>query len=318
MNSRSMIRATLLLVCLLPWLTACSTFGAGSGIPQESKAIGVNGENLALQAQIRQGHGGEPDVFLPLTRAQAAVAKAQAQPGVNQYAADVLTRAQAELGTAQQLWSTAISTEDDGSDDQLVQIKSHAHDARRLAQIARYTALGQINVAQLQEAQAEVQQARAAGGGAASLIGKRVVPGPFGSFAFQPNTARLTASSAAVVKKLAAFLQNNGAIGIGILAHTDNSEPPPGALDRLKQLNPQLQERNLSHQQLVAAYHMALSSARARAVAQALVQAGVAPGRVGARGAGSSKPVASNDTAKGRAANERVEAIIIPRPDQAG
>src|SRR5699024_2867493 len=107
------------------------------------------------------------------------------------------------------------------------------------------------------------------------------------------------------------------AIGIGILAHTSNSEPPPGALDRLKQINPQLADRNLSHEQLVYAYHMALSTARARAVAQALVQAGVEPGRIGARGYGSSKPVASNDTAKGRAANERVEAVIIPRPDQA-
>src|SRR5699024_7157804 len=105
---------------------------------------------------------------------------------------------------------------------------------------------------------------------------------------------------------------------IGILAHTDNSEPPPGALDRLKQLNPQLDDKNLSHEQLVYAYHIALSGARARAVAQALVEAGIEPGRIGARGFGSSKPVASNDTAKGRAANERVEAVIIPRPDQTG
>src|SRR5699024_12535846 len=69
---------------------------------------------------------------------------------------------------------TRRSSDLDGTDDQLVQVKSHAHDARRLAQIARYTALGQINSAQLQKAQAEVQRVRAEGGGTAALVGKRV------------------------------------------------------------------------------------------------------------------------------------------------
>src|SRR5699024_3734396 len=192
-------------------------------IPQASKAIGVNGQNQALQAQIRQGHGGDPDVFLPLAKAQKAVAQAQAQAGINRYAADMLAHAQRELNTAEKLWATASGTEDDGTDDQLVQIQSHAHDARRLAQIARYTALGQLNAAQLKNAQAELQQVRAQGGTAA-LVGKRIVPGPFGSFAFQPHTARLTPKSGPVIKKLARFLQINNAVGIGILAHTDNSE----------------------------------------------------------------------------------------------
>lgn len=313
-NRNTVMRSVLLLAGLLPWLAGCALFGSDTTLPPQPRAVGVAAQNQALQEQIRRGHGGEPDTFQPLVKAQAAVTAAQAQSGVEQFAADELAQAQSRLQTAQQLWTAARSEDADGGDDALAQIQSHAHDARRLAQIARYTALGQSNVAQLKQAQAKVQQQRASGTGTAALIGKRVVPGPFGSFSFQPHTAQLTGQSATVIKKLAAFLNDRKAIGIGILAHTDNSAPPAGALDRLKQLNPQLAQQNLSQEQLVEAYHIALSGARARAVAQALVQAGVEPDRIGAQGYGSREPVASNDTAQGRAQNERVEAVIIAPP----
>ena len=50
-----------------------------------------------------------------------------------------------------------------------------------------------------------------------------------------------------------------------------------------------------------------LSDARARAVRDYLVKQGIAPERIRARGFGPAQPVASNDTAEGRAQNRRVE-----------
>jgi OOP family OmpA-OmpF porin len=57
--------------------------------------------------------------------------------------------------------------------------------------------------------------------------------------------------------------------------------------------------------------NQALSERRAEAVRRALIQRGIAPGRVVARGYGESKPIAPNKTVAGRAKNRRVEFILI-------
>lgn len=62
-----------------------------------------------------------------------------------------------------------------------------------------------------------------------------------------------------------------------------------------------------------AAYNQQLSEDRARAVAQVLVAGGVSPSRINAFGRGEDAPIASNQTAEGRAANRRVEIIITPQ-----
>lgn len=59
-----------------------------------------------------------------------------------------------------------------------------------------------------------------------------------------------------------------------------------------------------------AAYNQGLSERRADAVAGVLITSGVPSRRVVARGMGLSQPVASNDTAAGRAQNRRVEITI--------
>ncbi|MRX49980.1 OmpA family protein [Paracoccus sp. S-4012] len=61
-----------------------------------------------------------------------------------------------------------------------------------------------------------------------------------------------------------------------------------------------------------ASYNQGLSERRARAVAGILTAGGVAQSRVAAAGRGFSQPVASNDTAAGRAQNRRVEIIVRP------
>lgn len=60
------------------------------------------------------------------------------------------------------------------------------------------------------------------------------------------------------------------------------------------------------------AYNMDLSQRRARSVAGILSAAGVAQNRLATAGRGSAQPVASNDTAQGRAQNRRVEILIYP------
>ncbi len=57
-------------------------------------------------------------------------------------------------------------------------------------------------------------------------------------------------------------------------------------------------------------YNSALSLARSRAVADAFVEAGFAPGHVTAVGHASDYPVESNATREGRAANRRVNVIV--------
>ena len=56
---------------------------------------------------------------------------------------------------------------------------------------------------------------------------------------------------------------------------------------------------------------LALSVAQAQLVADFLVARGVAPARIEVRGAGEEQPVASNDTAEGRLANQRVAASFV-------
>jgi len=54
-------------------------------------------------------------------------------------------------------------------------------------------------------------------------------------------------------------------------------------------------------------YNQKLSEARAKAVRDYFIKQGIAPERVRAKGFGETRPVASNDTAEGRAQNRRVE-----------
>jgi outer membrane protein OmpA-like peptidoglycan-associated protein len=58
-------------------------------------------------------------------------------------------------------------------------------------------------------------------------------------------------------------------------------------------------------------YNLVLSDKRAKAVMSYLVNRGIAPDRLVAKGYGKNRPVASNATAEGRAQNRRVEIIPI-------
>lgn len=102
---------------------------------------------------------------------------------------------------------------------------------------------------------------------------------------FKTDQAVLLPESKSELDRLAALLNQYPKMEIEIDGHTDSQNSP--------------------------AYNQQLSDARAAAVRQYLVNAGIAAGRMQARGFGENRPVASNDTRAGRQLNRRVEFIIL-------
>jgi outer membrane protein OmpA-like peptidoglycan-associated protein len=107
------------------------------------------------------------------------------------------------------------------------------------------------------------------------------------------------------------------------LFDTGSSTIYPGSKDRLVRIGQSLNRNERTDVMVVgntdsvggAEFNQRLSEDRARAVANALVNAGVDPARIRTRGDGESNPVANNATAEGRARNRRVEVFVQPNRD---
>lgn len=321
--TRLIFAATLSVVLTL--FAGCAAFDSDS-VPPRPSLTGMQAENVAWRDAIHRSRNGGAPTFEPLSDAEDAVQAAESQKRVNDFDAKSLTQAKQALKQAQSDWQ-AIADDDDRSDQALAKVATEANRAERLAQIAQYTAEREIGLDQLEQMQAQQQQQRqrqqslsggtvAAGGG--RLVGRRVVPEMLGSLQFQPGTARLTEDSHSVIDRLAKLMAAHPKRGVAIFGFSSNSEPPAQQLKAFVNANPQLQKQDLGHDQQVQAYHKGLSEARARDVAQLLVQAGVDPHRLGARGMGASHPVASNETASGRRKNDRAEAVIVPLNQNGG
>ncbi|HVN93175.1 MAG TPA: OmpA family protein [Terracidiphilus sp.] len=111
-----------------------------------------------------------------------------------------------------------------------------------------------------------------------SSTGKFVTHG----ITFDTDSDVLKPESAPVIKEVAAALTTNPALKLEVDGYTDSVGD--------------------------AAHNVDLSNRRAQSVVNVLVsQFGVAPARLSAKGMGDANPIASNDTADGRAANRRVE-----------
>lgn len=101
---------------------------------------------------------------------------------------------------------------------------------------------------------------------------------------FAESSADLTAASGKTLDAVAGLLKKCGSAKVEVGGYTDNQGSQASSLP--------------------------LSQRRAEAVRAALVDRGVPGTRVTAKGYGESNPVASNDTADGRAANRRVEITV--------
>ncbi len=114
-------------------------------------------------------------------------------------------------------------------------------------------------------------------------------PGPIatiaGDVAFEFDSARLRPEFHPTLDGLAAALRQSLGQQVALVGHTDGSGP----------------ER----------YNRELSLRRARAVADYLQRAGVAPERLFVAGDGEGRPIADNETAAGRAQNRRVEITAL-------
>ncbi|MBI5509565.1 MAG: OmpA family protein [Deltaproteobacteria bacterium] len=107
---------------------------------------------------------------------------------------------------------------------------------------------------------------------------------------FATNKAKIVGQlSFDILDQVAAVMKSNPAIKIVIEGHTDSVGD--------------------------AAHNLKLSDGRANAVRTELIERGVDSGRLEAIGYGESKPIASNRTAKGRAANRRSEFKIVSGGD---
>ena len=101
---------------------------------------------------------------------------------------------------------------------------------------------------------------------------------------------------------------------------TDRSEIKPSFDDTLAKVASTLQKYPKTTIDVIghadstgrADYNLALSERRARSVAGFLVGHGVMEQRIWTQGRGDTQPIASNDTADGRAKNRRVEIVLRP------
>ena len=101
---------------------------------------------------------------------------------------------------------------------------------------------------------------------------------------FEFDKSNLTSAARSTVGQIAATVGHAGNRHVSIEGHTDSVG--------------------------TVAYNQRLSEDRARSVANALTEHGVARRRVSTRGFGENSPIASNSTDSGRARNRRVEVII--------
>ncbi len=97
---------------------------------------------------------------------------------------------------------------------------------------------------------------------------------------FDVNSTSLTAGSYPAIKELADSLKTNPNLDLLIEGHTDDMGNP--------------------------AYNQKLSINRAETVKKVLIKLGIASSRIQTKGYGDFRPVASNDSAEGRAKNRRV------------
>jgi chemotaxis protein MotB len=113
---------------------------------------------------------------------------------------------------------------------------------------------------------------------------------------FPSGSAELSAKGKDLLNQIAEILKPYPDYEIQVMGHTDN-----------KKIKPEFQNKFYDN--------WALSSARAAGVVRYLIDKhGMDPAKFSAVGHGEYQPMASNDTAEGRAINRRVEFYITPGP----
>jgi outer membrane protein OmpA-like peptidoglycan-associated protein len=105
-----------------------------------------------------------------------------------------------------------------------------------------------------------------------------------GDVAFEPGTTTLSPSSTTTIDRLAQFMRDYPERSVRIEGHTDSAGGETANLE--------------------------LSERRAAAIRTQLVARGLEAGRIETLGYGEERPIASNDTPRGRQENRRVEIVV--------
>lgn len=100
-------------------------------------------------------------------------------------------------------------------------------------------------------------------------------------FDFDSSEIKLTENLSLKISEIVQFLSDNPQVKIEVIGHTDSLGSD--------------------------AYNLALSTQRAKAVAQLVIDSGVSKSRISVVGKGENEPIVTNSTAIGRAQNRRVE-----------
>jgi outer membrane protein OmpA-like peptidoglycan-associated protein len=107
-----------------------------------------------------------------------------------------------------------------------------------------------------------------------------------GNVTFDTDSARINPGFVRPLERVAQTLREYPKSFLDVIGHTDST----GAAD----------------------YNQRLSEERAESVADFFRSRGIYPGRIATFGMGEEEPIATNESAEGRARNRRVELVIIP------
>ncbi len=107
---------------------------------------------------------------------------------------------------------------------------------------------------------------------------------------FEPSSYNLLTSSYMQLDKIVDFMHTNPSVRLGVYGHTDKGTSTSTAEGLLQ-----------------------LSTDRADAVMQYLLEKGISQDRLSMKGFGNSRPIASNDTQEGMAKNRRTEFVILSK-----
>jgi outer membrane protein OmpA-like peptidoglycan-associated protein len=269
-----------------------------------------------------------------LAPARAAYAAAQADP-------DVRSLAPAELDAAGRSLSEAERLAREDADPE--EVAHQAYLAERRARIARELTQARANEAEIARAGAErnrvALEARAREAEAARdrALARAKAAEESRQIAESARSAHASTNEqlASDVRRLEAQLRELQArqtqqgwiitLGSDLLFDVGRASLKPGgrrAVENVARVMREEPERsiviegftdNSGHEDA----NQRLSERRAQAVRDALIQSGVAPQRIMARGLGAAYPVASNTHAAGRQLNRRVEILIADTPGRA-
>ena len=123
------------------------------------------------------------------------------------------------------------------------------------------------------------------------------------------------------------LLDRRGLIDLNIEFASGSARLEKSAMKQITEIAEALKDPKLANRKILitghtdavgsAAANLELSRRRARSVKNALVEMGITPARLAARGLGESQPLADNRTAAGRARNRRVTLSLEKSPRKA-